>query len=74
MDRADVHPGPTVVADGTVWKIATGDGDLIALDEASGHTLISQHLGRVPSRFTSPAIGSRRVVAAARRVVYAFGD
>ena len=36
MDRADVHPGPTVVADGTVWKIATGDGDLIALDQSSG--------------------------------------
>jgi outer membrane protein assembly factor BamB len=67
-------PGPTVVADGTVWTIATGDGDLIALDEASGHTLTSQRLGRVPSRFTSPAIGSRRVVAAVGRVVYAFGN
>ena len=38
------------------------------------HTLTSHHLGRVPSRFASPANGDSRVVAAARRVVYAFGD
>jgi outer membrane protein assembly factor BamB len=67
-------PGPTVVADGAVWTIATGSGDLIALDESSGHTLTSQHLGDVPSRFTSPALGGGRVLAAARRVVHAFGN
>lgn len=67
-------PGPTVVADRTVWTIATGDGDLIALDQSSGHILTSQHLGRVPSRFTSPAIGNRLVIAPAGRVVYAFGN
>jgi outer membrane protein assembly factor BamB len=67
-------PGPTVVADGTVWTIATGDGDLVAVDQSSGHVLTSQHLGRVPSRFTSPAIGNRLVIAPAGRVVYAFGN
>ena len=67
-------PGPTVVADGAVWTIATGSGDLVALDKSSGHTLTSQHLGDVPSRFTSLAIGGGRVLAVARRVVHAYGN
>jgi outer membrane protein assembly factor BamB len=67
-------PGPTVVADGAVWTIATEKGDLIALDQTSGRTLTSQHLGPVPSRFTSAALGDNRVIAAAGRVVYAFGN
>ena len=53
-------PGPTVVANGTVWAVATDRGDLVAIDQASGHELVTLHLGRVPSRFTSPAIGYRR--------------
>ena len=67
-------PGPTVVADGAVWTIATGSGDLVALDESSGNVVTSQHLGNVPSRFTSPALGDGQVIAVAQRVVYAFGN
>ena len=67
-------PGPTIVADGAVWTVATDNGDLVALDESSGRPLTSQHLGPVPSRFTSPAAGGGRVVVAAGRVVMAFGD
>jgi outer membrane protein assembly factor BamB len=67
-------PGPTVIAGGAVWTVATGSGDLVALDRSSGHTLISQRLGRVPSRFTSPALGDGRVVVAAGAVVSAFGS
>jgi outer membrane protein assembly factor BamB len=66
-------PGPTVVAAGTVWVVATDRGDLIAIDQASGHELVTLRLGHVPSRFTSPAIGYRRVVVGAGRVVFAFG-
>lgn len=66
-------PGPTVVANGTVWTIATGSGDLVALDESTGRALSSHHLGDVPSRFTSPAIGGARVFATGPRIVYAFG-
>jgi len=67
-------PGPTVVANGAVWTVATDDGALIALDESSGRTVTSQNLGPVPSRFTSPAVDGGRVVAAAGRVVTSFGD
>lgn len=66
-------PGPTIVAGGAVWAVATGSGDLVALDPSSGRTLLSEHLGNVPSRFTSPAAGSGRVVVGAGRVVVAFG-
>lgn len=67
-------PGPTVVAAGAVWAVATDRGDLIAIAQDSGHELVTLHLGNVPSRFTSPAIGYRRVVVGAGRVVFAFGD
>lgn len=67
-------PGPTVVANGAVWTIATGSGDLIALDRSTGRTLTSHHLGSVPSRFTSPAVGGGRVVVAAGRTVFSFGS
>lgn len=67
-------PGPTVIANATVWTIATDNGDLIALDQTTGRTLSSQHLGPVPSRFTSPAIGDNQVIAPAGHVVYAFGN
>jgi outer membrane protein assembly factor BamB len=66
-------PGPTVVADGAVWVVATDRGDLIAIDQASGHEVATLPLGGVPSRFTSPAIGYGRVVVGAGRVVFAFG-
>jgi len=66
-------PGPTIVANGAVWTVATGEGDLVALDESSGRQQASQHIGSVPSRFTSPAAGGGRVVVAAGRVVIAFG-
>ena len=67
-------PGPTVVGGGAVWTIETESGDLVALDESSGDTVVSESVGRVPSRFTSPAVGGGRVVAAAGRVVSSFGD
>jgi len=67
-------PGPTIVAGGAVWTVATGSGDLVALDRASGRVVASAHVGSVPSRFTSPAAGGGRVVVAARRTVVAFGD
>jgi outer membrane protein assembly factor BamB len=67
-------PGPTIVAGGAVWSVATANGDLVALDATSGKTLWSQHIGSVPSRFTSPAAGGGRVVAGAGRVLLAFGS
>lgn len=66
-------PGPTVVSNGIVWTINSKAGDLVALDEATGRTLGTQHLGDVPSRFTSPGLGNGEIVAAANRTVYAFG-
>ncbi len=65
--------GPTIIAGGAVWAVATGSGDLVALDASSGRTLLSEHIGNVPSRFTSPAAGAGRVVVPAGRVVMAFG-
>jgi outer membrane protein assembly factor BamB len=67
-------PGPTVIANAVVWTIATDSGDLIALDQTTGRTLSSKHLGHVPSRFTSPAIGDNQVIAAAGRAIYAIGN
>ena len=66
-------PGPTIIAGGAVWTVATDTGDLIALDPSSGTTIASEHIGRVPSRFTSPAAGAGRVVVGAQRMVLAFG-
>jgi hypothetical protein len=66
-------PGPTIVANRAVWTVASGDGDLVALEESSGRRLTSLSLGRVPSRFTAPAAGGARIVVAAGRVVTAFG-
>jgi PQQ-like domain len=67
-------PGPTIVAAGAVWTVATGSGDLVALDPSSGRVVSSVHIGSVPSRFTSAAAGGGRVVVAAQRTVLAFGD
>jgi hypothetical protein len=66
-------PGPTIVAGGAVWTIATGTGDLLALDPASGRPLSAHPIGSVPSRFTSGAAGGGRVVVPAARTVLAFG-
>jgi outer membrane protein assembly factor BamB len=67
-------PGPTIVASGAVWTVATGSGDLVALDRDSGRVVSSAHVGSVPSRFTPAAAGGGRVVVAADRTVLAFGD
>jgi outer membrane protein assembly factor BamB len=67
-------PGPTIVAGGSVWTVATGSGDLVALDRDSGRVVTSVHVGSVPSRFTSAAAGGGRVVVAAERSVLAFGN
>jgi len=66
-------PGPPVVSGSTVWAVATGSGDLVAVDRNSGTTQASFGIGQVPSRFTSPAVAGGRVVVAAGRVVRAFG-
>ena len=57
-------PGPTIIAGGAVWTVATSDGDLIALDPASGKTITSESIGTVPSQFTSPAAGLGSLVVA----------
>jgi outer membrane protein assembly factor BamB len=66
-------PGPTIIAAGAVWTVATSSGDLLELDPSSGTTISSQHVGGVPSRFTSPAAGGGRVTVAAARTLVAFG-
>jgi len=66
-------PGPPVVSGSTVWTVATGTGQLVALDRTSGTTSASFAIGEVPSRFTSPAVAGGRVVVAAGRVVRSFG-
>jgi len=66
-------PGPTIIAGGAVWTVATADGALTALDPTSGKTIASEPIGSVPSQFTSPAAGGGRVVVGADRKVAAFG-
>jgi hypothetical protein len=66
-------PGPTIVAGGAVWTVATRDGALIGLDPASGRTITSQSIGTVPSQFTSPAAGFGLVVVGSERKLSAFG-
>ena len=65
-------PGPAVIDGSLLWLLGTENGDLIALDAASGHQVFSLHLDSVPSRFTSPALGGGDVIAAANRTVYAI--
>ncbi len=67
-------PGPTIVTTGAVWAVATGSGELLALDPQTGEKLFSQSIGSVPSRFTSPAAGGGRVVIGVGRRIVAFGD
>ena len=67
-------PGPTIIAGGAVWTVATRDGDLIALDLASGKTITSESIGTVPSQFTSPAAGLGLIVVGSERKVSAFGQ
>jgi hypothetical protein len=66
-------PGPTIVAGGAVWTVATREGELVALDPTSGTKIASEPIGAVPSQFTSPAAGGGRVVVGADRKVSAFG-
>ena len=66
-------PGPTIIAGDAVWTVATASGDLLALDLSTGKRLSSQHIGAVPSRFTSLAAGDGLVVVAAQRKMLAFG-
>ena len=66
-------PGPTIVAGGAVWTVATSDGDLIALDPTTGNAIISESIGTVPSQFTSPAAGLGLIVVASERKLSAFG-
>ena len=66
-------PGPTIIAGGAVWTVATSDGDLIALDAASGKTITSESIGTVPSQFTSPAAGLGLIVVGSERKLSAFG-
>jgi len=66
-------PGPTIIAGGAVWTVATQSGDLVALDPSSGKVVFSQPVGNVPSRFTSAAAGGGRVILGAGRTVFAFG-
>ncbi len=71
--KANVElPGPAVVAGSLVWLVATGTGELVALDAGRGDQVFSTHIGAAPSRFTSPAIGGRRIVVAADRKVFAI--
>jgi outer membrane protein assembly factor BamB len=73
--NAPLHiPGPTIVAGGAVWTVASGSGTLVALDPGSGKVRTSQEIGSVPSRFVSPAAGGGRVVVAADATVFAFGS
>src|SRR5262249_38962831 len=37
-------PGPTIITKGAVWTVATTNGDLVALDAATGKQLFSKHL------------------------------
>ncbi|MGH9123865.1 MAG: PQQ-binding-like beta-propeller repeat protein [Acidimicrobiales bacterium] len=66
--------GPAIVTPSAVWTVATGAGQLLAVDPADGHVVFRQSIGTVPSRFVSPAAGSGRVVIAASGQVMAFGD
>lgn len=68
------RPGPTIVTEGALWTVATASGELVALDRSSGKQLLSQSIGSVPSRFTTPAAAAARVVVAADRKVMAFAD
>jgi len=67
-------PGPAILTAGAVWTLATGGGEIVALDSSDGRQLFSQGVGGVPSRFTTPAAGLGRVAVAAGRHVIAFGD
>jgi outer membrane protein assembly factor BamB len=66
-------PGPPVISRGIVWFVATSRSRLVGLDEATGHEIASLHIGPVPSRFTSPAVGDGMVVVAGSQFVRAFG-
>ena len=39
--------------------------NVVALDPASGQTIVSEPIGSVPSQFTSPAAGAGRIVVGA---------
>jgi outer membrane protein assembly factor BamB len=66
-------PGPTIVTPAAVWTVETGNGRLLALDPATGKILVSLAIGSVPSRFTTPAAGGRRVLVASDQRISAFG-
>ena len=73
MHEYDIRGGLRLGTRALCENGATDRGDLVAIDQGSGHELVTLHLGSVPSRFTSPAIGYGRVVVGAGRVVLAFG-
>ena len=67
LDCASFETGTHDHRGGAVWTVATSDGDLIALDPASGKTITSESIGTVPSQFTSPAAGLGLIVVASER-------
>jgi hypothetical protein len=67
-------PGPSIIVNGTVWAVASGRGDLVALDADTGAQQFTTHLGAEPSRFTTLASGDGRIVVPANRTVFAFAD
>ncbi len=71
--KADLStPGPAVIAGALVWCLATENGDVVALDATDGHQVFTRHLGSMPSRFTSPALGGGKLFAVADRKVFAI--
>jgi outer membrane protein assembly factor BamB len=56
-----VGGGPPVVGGGRVWSVNTDNGNLYALDEATGATLASISLGSVP-HFASPTLWGGQVL------------
>jgi outer membrane protein assembly factor BamB len=66
------NPGPPVLAGGTLWTVVTSDGDLAALDPATGSERARIHIGTVPSRFTSLAAAGDAVFVGADRTMFAF--
>ena len=66
-------PGPTIVTPAAVWTVETGNGQLLALDPATGNILVALAIGNVPSRFITPTAGGGRVLVASDQRISAFG-
>jgi hypothetical protein len=63
--------GPPVVTTGVVWSVDLDGGDLLALDQASGHLETRVHVGDVP-HFAAPAVGDGLLAVPSGRGVVAF--